>query len=127
MRLLLFVCKDHPYLAATPDGVIDDDHIVEVKCPYVGRNSTIKPGPMFPFLLKINQDIQLKKTHSYYYQIQGQLYITKRRFCYLVVYTFKDFCVIKVPIDFDFCEQCIVSRLELFYQKYYRPFVAKSL
>jgi hypothetical protein len=29
------VSLDYPYLAASPDGIIDDDNLIEVKCPYV--------------------------------------------------------------------------------------------
>ena len=30
-----------PYLAASPDGIVDEDTIVKVKCPYVARNQII--------------------------------------------------------------------------------------
>lgn len=33
--------------------------------------------------------MKLKKTSSYYYQVQGQLKITKRNVCYFVVYSEK--------------------------------------
>lgn len=29
----LFIDEDYPFVGATPDGVINDDTIVEVKCP----------------------------------------------------------------------------------------------
>ena len=32
--------------------------------------------------------IKLKKTSKYYYQVQGQLLVTRRNKCYFVVYTF---------------------------------------
>ena len=30
----IFVSKTHPYLAASPDVIIDDDKLVEIKWPY---------------------------------------------------------------------------------------------
>ncbi|KAG8227302.1 hypothetical protein J437_LFUL004851 [Ladona fulva] len=30
----LFIDEDKPYLAATPDGLIGEDGVVEIKCPY---------------------------------------------------------------------------------------------
>lgn len=33
-----------------------------------------------------NGELRLKENHNYYYQIQGQLNIAKREFCYFVVY-----------------------------------------
>lgn len=35
----------------------------------------------------INGKIELKHTSNYYYQIQGQIHITKRNVCFFVVYT----------------------------------------
>jgi hypothetical protein len=41
----------HPFIAATPDGaVVGEDALVEVKCPYTGRNSKIAKGKLFPCL-----------------------------------------------------------------------------
>ena len=37
----LAVCKEYPFLAASPDGIISDEELVEVKCPYVNRNQNI--------------------------------------------------------------------------------------
>jgi Zn finger protein HypA/HybF involved in hydrogenase expression len=47
----LFVRPDLPYLGASPDGVIDNETLVEVKCPYAGREALIAPGKLFPFLM----------------------------------------------------------------------------
>ncbi|XP_050388704.1 uncharacterized protein LOC126807882 [Patella vulgata] len=40
----VFVHPSYPYLGATPDGVIDDNKIIEIKCPYTGRDLNIAPG-----------------------------------------------------------------------------------
>ena len=46
-----FVCKEKPFLGASPDAMLDDGtSLVEIKCPYNGRNDEIKPGPNFKFL-----------------------------------------------------------------------------
>ena len=46
-----FVCHEKPFLGASPDAVLDDgESIVEIKCPYNGRNEDVKPGKNFPFL-----------------------------------------------------------------------------
>ncbi|XP_031333189.1 uncharacterized protein LOC116182985 [Photinus pyralis] len=37
-----------------------------------------------------NRDIGLKKTHNYYYQIQGQLAITNVKKCFFIVYSGDD-------------------------------------
>lgn len=62
-------------------------HIVEVKCPYFGRNVNIESKCLkhFRYLEEKNGVIQLKKSSNYYDQIQGQLLITGRQICYFVV------------------------------------------
>lgn len=37
--------------------------------------------------LNSNGELELKKTHDYYYQVQGQLHIAKKQYCYFVVYS----------------------------------------
>jgi hypothetical protein len=39
-RCGLYICHQKPYLACTPDGVISDTTIIEIKCPYSGRDSS---------------------------------------------------------------------------------------
>ena len=46
----LCVNPNFPYLGASPDGLISEDTILEVKCPFAGRNNKIVPGKFFPFL-----------------------------------------------------------------------------
>lgn len=38
----LFLDKKHPYLGASPDGLVGEDVCVEVKCPYSARDMTVK-------------------------------------------------------------------------------------
>lgn len=123
----LFIRPDIPYLGASPDGVIDNETLIEVKCPYAGRDKQIIPGKLFPFLC-YNKDgsISLKQNSNYYNQIQGQLYIADREKCYFIVYTFKDFFVQTVCIDREYCKHSLVPKLSLFYDKYYKPFLASK-
>jgi len=46
--------------------------VVEIKCPYAGRNDVIEPSKKFPFLSRSDSgDLILKRTHNYYMQVQG--------------------------------------------------------
>jgi len=58
-----FICTERPWLGASPDGVIDEEQIIEIKCPYRGRNSKVEPSGEFPFLGRCNNTVRLKK-HS---------------------------------------------------------------
>ena len=74
-----FIKPDYPFLGASPDGVINDEYLIEVKCPFSGRNENVLPGKPFPFLHRNSHgEVSLKQTSNYYSQIQGQLFITKK-------------------------------------------------
>lgn len=80
-------------MAASPDGLIDEidgDSILEITCPssiqeYTPReafeNGTLK------FMADNEGQLVLKKTDKRYYQIQGQLNISEKTYCYFVVWT----------------------------------------
>lgn len=87
----LYVDKELPFLAASPDGLIGNDSILEVKCPFKANmfstpHEAIRNGTLLFCHIKGNR-IKLKENSKFYYQIQGQLHITGRRKCYFMVYT----------------------------------------
>ncbi len=126
-RCGLFVSSKHPFLGASPDGIIGTDCVIEVKCPFNGRNSKIGLGKSFPFLTKEGEDIVLKRNHRYYYQVMGQLAITDRKYCYFVVYTYEDLHVQKIEYDASFFNDSVLPKLAQFYQQHYLPYVASQL
>lgn len=93
----LFVHRKLTFLAASPDGLIDNDGIVEIKCPASIKDMT--PEEAFEnkklnFMILIDGNLKLKTTHSYYFQVQGQLEISERNYCYFVVWTPKGIVLI---------------------------------
>lgn len=125
----LFVDEELPYLAASPDGLIGDDGIVEVKCPLSG--STLTPaevinkkiglvGNMF-LRNKINGDLTVRKKHRYYYQVQGQLHITKREYCIFAVWTPQDIITVEIKKDDDFWRNQMEEKLTKFYMNCLLP------
>ena len=124
----IFVNPKFPYLGASPDGIIDDKTIIEVKCPYNGRNSNVLPGKFFPFLCyNENLEIVLKQNHNYYYQIMGQLAISKSNVCQFIVFTLKDVFVQKILFDNEFFENNMLPKLSDFFAKNYRPYIVSKL
>lgn len=89
----IFICHEYPFLAASPDGLIlNEEAIVEIKCPYKLSKLNISPSEaveskQLPYLYKKGEEIKLKKCHNYYYQVQGQLAITGKQYCYFVVWS----------------------------------------
>jgi hypothetical protein len=110
-------------LGCIPDGLVSDNILVEVKCPYKHRSSTILEAATndFQFCLQLaNTELKLKKTHGYYAQVQGSLYITKRTLCHFIIWLENDFVVVHVPYDSDWCSENIPKLLE-FYIHQYKP------
>ena len=70
----IFISDSHPFLSASPDGLVGEDSLVEVKCPFSGKDESVVSGPQFLFL---HTNMSLKREHNFYMQIQGQLFVTK--------------------------------------------------
>lgn len=119
----LFIDRQRPWLAASPDGLVGEDALIEVKCPLTGKNMTPdevvekKKGVVGSFWQydKTNDLYSVNKRHPYHYQIQGQLQITQRQFGFLVLWTPLGVRFEKVVRDDCFWETNMVSKLERFY------------
>lgn len=79
----LFVDTDKSFLAASPDGLVGTEAVVEVKCPLKCADSRLdwlaardpsfclQPDP-------VTGGLRLKRSHNYHYQVQGQMHVTRR-------------------------------------------------
>ena len=122
------ISPDLSFMGATPDAKVCEagvSGILEVKCPYSMRDLTIqealaKNAP--DFCLQINNDmITLKEDHPYSYQVQGQLLITGAPFCYFMVYTRVDCCILKVLPKKQIIKS-LAERMINFYVDFAKPF-----
>ena len=90
-------------LGASPDGKVDDETVLEAKCPYTERNLTIEePLNSTSFCLEkieSGQGYTLRKDHVYWDQVQGQMYLSCRKLCFSVVWTTRDVAVMKIERD----------------------------
>lgn len=78
-------------LGASPDGFIDDN-VVEIKCRYKSRSSSLSEDLAKDKSYIIWYDEQLyewvvNEDHDYFHQIQGQIHLTNKKGCHLVVWT----------------------------------------
>jgi len=87
----LFIDGEHPFLGASPDGLVDNDKILEVKCtPSIGQKSLEDAAldKKLQFCLEFTETGQLQlKNYKYYWQIQGQLNITKKSICIFILFS----------------------------------------
>jgi len=63
--------------------------------------------------LSENGKIELKVDHSYYYQVQGQMQISKRNFCYFVVYSTNWMEIQTNNFDDSFWREKMIEKLKV--------------
>ncbi|XP_076656376.1 uncharacterized protein LOC143361021 [Halictus rubicundus] len=116
----LFIDASIPFLGASPDGVIDDDDgIVEIKCPKTAENispeEAIKTVPAVRKIFVDDAGTAMNKNNCYFYQVQGQLHITQKKYCLFCVWTRKGLISLKIYRDDKFWQQEMQSKLSRFY------------
>lgn len=104
----LFISLNNPWLAATPDGIVDDpseelnpEGLLEIKCPHSKRNMTLAEAcstSSFCLTGKEKGIHNLKRRHDYY-QVQCQLYCVNKEWCDFVVRTEKDMHIQRIYRD----------------------------
>lgn len=122
----LFINPELPYLGATPDGLIDKDGLIEIKCPSSCSEMTpeecIKAKKFTFFVYNSDFDtIEMNKKHKYYYQIQGQMRISNREFCIFVLWTPLGVYTHKILFDANFWDKCMKFKLRQFYYECLLP------
>ena len=127
------ISEKYPFLGASPDGVVHDPSVpnsfglAEVKCPYSFRNLTpIEAGQSSKFCCEVvpsgaQSALQLKHTHPYFCQVQGQMGITERSWCDFIVYTTKGLHVERINFDSGFWETELLPKLEAFFDNCLAP------
>ena len=125
----LFVNPAIPWLAATPDSVVEiglDTGCLEVKCPFVcGRLSFAAASVEVPSfcLQRSNGELQLKRKHQYYYQVQTQLFVTQLLWCDFVVWSPSEGILVeRIEYDEMFIDE-MVSKARIFYFDTFLPSV----
>lgn len=104
----LVIHPDFLYIGASPDGKVCDNGVVgiiEIKCPFSIRDSTVLEALADEnkrkklCVEKVGENVGIKETHPYWYQVQGQLLVTGAQFCDFVVYTRQDLFVLRIMPD----------------------------
>lgn len=116
----LVVNPQVPYLGASPDRLVASTDnslkLVEIKCPFsvFEKKTTIlkqvEQGSFY--LVNENGQLQLRKQHDYFYQIQGQLNLCGIEECDLVVFVPPDdLVIVTVKRDEDFFHSVMLPKL----------------
>ncbi|KAL5244634.1 hypothetical protein ACI65C_012044 [Semiaphis heraclei] len=73
-----------------------------------------------------NGQLQLNRNNNYFYQVQGQLHISRKMYCYFCVWTPKGLMYEKIQCDHEFWENSMKLKLEHFYLKHLLPSLIKE-
>lgn len=131
----LVVDPQSPSLACSPDGLVDiiggEGGIVEIKCPYNAAKEGLDPvsaaKTMKTFFCKVSvldsDNVELKRGHDYFYQVQGTMAITRRSWCDFVVWTPKGMSVERIAFDAELWVESKTT-LQAFYQRAILPELA---
>ncbi|KAM9853335.1 uncharacterized protein ACBR49_004163 isoform 2-T3 [Aulostomus maculatus] len=144
LRCGLFIEAHHPWLAASPDGIVTDREsgeqllCLEVKCPYKHKHRRVEDACRVDraFCLEIQDEdgeqpegsprYRLKTSHSFFTQIQCQLAMTGLRHADLVIFTLEETAIVPVTFDPGLWEET-VSKLEFFYREAVLPHLREKM
>lgn len=115
---------DFPYLGASADGIINDSTVLEIKCPYSGRDKSISElidnGYKHIYYDEEN-NLALKQDSKYYCQVQGEMAIKRVQLCHFVVWTPIEMAVISVNFDSSYWHNILLPVLNQFYANHILP------
>ena len=96
----MVICDIFSWLSSSPDGLIVKEnnslHLIEIKCPFKCKNKNIED------LNYLDKGGNLKRTHTYFCQIQLSMWICKCETATLYIYSSVDQKAIDVPIDQEY-------------------------
>lgn len=129
----LFIDSETSFLGASPDGIVGDNAIVEIKCPYSILENDIDKAildgklnvwsrsrkPRKKNVSYIPTIVGINKKHKWYFQVQGQLHVTQKEFCYFAVWVGDDFPIKieKIYRDDDFWKTKMEVQLKNFMKR----------
>ena len=81
LKCYLFISEQKPFLGSSPDGLLGDELVIEVKCPFTAKDKKISHETVE----YVTENDELKKQHDYFYQVQGRVYCTGRKKAKLII------------------------------------------
>ncbi|PFX15038.1 hypothetical protein AWC38_SpisGene20760 [Stylophora pistillata] len=116
----IVINPSRPHLVSSPDGRVYDPSevnpwgLLEIKCPLKDSIFELK------YLKCVNVSYRLKTTHSYYYQVMGQLLLTGCQWVDFYAYCKTDFHCERLRFEAEFCSE-VKMKLDQNYFEYLLP------
>lgn len=117
-RCGFLIHPDAPWMGSSPDGIVYDPKgqsvhgLVEIKCPNVASYVDC------PYIKISEGTHSLRKSHAYFWQIQGQMLISGLDWCDFVVYTQEDMFIQRIPRD-DETIKTMKEKIDYFFFYFY--------
>ena len=116
----LLLLEEHPFLGGSIDGKITCDchgsTILEIKCAYSIREQSVKThGRQLQYL---DENLGLKRTHTYFYQVQFYMGLYQLQSCYFCVWTPQDVHIIEIPFEVVFWRELKEDLCNYYYNHY---------
>ena len=122
----LHISTDHPYLAATPDGIVSCDccgeGLLEIKCPFKYKDDILADITDSAFYLERQPtgEMKLKTSHNYYLQVQAQLSVCRKTYCDFVCWSTASMHVERIQADAELINS-LQPKLSSFFTNYLMP------
>lgn len=94
VQTVLVVLPEQPWLCCSPDGLVqlaNETVLIEIKCTYKFKDTPFiryeERHCELPYLIFIDDKIELRKSHQYYTQLQVQMYVLNLQKALLFVYS----------------------------------------
>ena len=103
----------HTWVYTSPDGIVEcgccGRGVVEIKCPYSCRDKTFleTTREKCSFLELVDGKQQLKRNHTYYYQVQAQMKFCQCLYCDFVAWSENDIVIERIVPDTEFIESAL--------------------
>ena len=125
----LIIDRNHPYLAASPDGIIGSEGIIEIKSPssvaHLTPTQALDKNQRIRTIFSRHNINKMNTNHDYYYQVQGQLHISGRKYCIFILYTQKGIKYVREEYDELFWKK-MEPKLTTFYMNCLLPEIIDS-
>lgn len=113
------VSSKEPWLSGSPDGITEDEKLVEVKCPLVKKDvehfDDIFSTPFCDVVLQDDKPVLLEKgKRGFYLQVQLTMFCTGLRNCLFFVWSDQGHVLVRVPYNEEYVDRN-VNRLRNFY------------
>ena len=124
----LVIHKDHTFLGVSPDGVCEENFLIEIKCPYSVRDSKSVDDALamnkLQCVKKLSDTVYVLNLdneygHKYYHQVQLSLNTLNLSLCKFVIWTPNWMHVIDIARDLDW--NVNINKLDHFWNSYVKP------